>query len=228
MPNYSLNIDISATDLPTILKAGQQVTIVKQPNGPSSLMVAWVAFGPLENNTVAWTENYALYASESQIQAGATIAMMTDSPATPGQQYVLTQGGVFAPPTPVQLPPNTYAVLNQFGTNPESLTFGLAQTIQVNGTASPDNPIGAMQVLNEETGQFTPLETISVFLQANVSTSMFIGSVTSQPLSLTYGQVSSYTVAWDAAIGQFVVQSSSKAAVPARRPGGAQPQPAAR
>ncbi len=228
MPSYSLNIDIDPKDLPDILKAYQMVTIVKQTNSSSNPMVAWVAFSPLAKNTMAWTENYALYASESQIQAGATIQEMTDTIATPGLQYAFSEG-VFGTPTPVDLPPNTYEVSNQFGTTPESLLFGLAQSVQVNGSASVNNPIGAMEILNGEVGQFTPLETIQVFLQANVSTSMFVGSVTSTPLSLKYGgSAISYTILWEPSVGQFVVQSSSSRTAAAKLPRGAQPQRVAR
>ena len=35
--------------------------------------IAWLSISPLEGNQITWTENYAIYASTTQVQGGASI-----------------------------------------------------------------------------------------------------------------------------------------------------------
>jgi hypothetical protein len=215
MPSYTLNIDIDSTDLQAIYAAGESVTIVKQsPTGPS---VAWVAFLPFEANTITWTDSYALYASNTGVQGGAVISQLSNVAASPGLKYPFSNGN-FGPGVPDStLPPNTYETNNQMSAF-STLTFGLAQSVQVNGTAQPNNPINAQTVPLNQTATFTPYDNITVFLQSQVQSSQVLTTVTSQNIQLSFGgATTTQTISYTAASG-WTVLNSATAAVARMRP----------
>jgi len=72
MPTYTLSIPIDPASLKTIYASNEKLTLVKQTD-PSQAEVAWVAFAPFENNTVTWSEQYAVSAAQTKWKAGASI-----------------------------------------------------------------------------------------------------------------------------------------------------------
>src|SRR5262245_57303979 len=108
MPTYQLTIQFDSQGLATLNEAGQLVTIVKSVS--TGTPVAWVAFDPMESNTVTWTEQYSVYASTTQIQDGAQIITQSTQAAVGGNTYTLS-GGQFDNGKP-GLPATTYGVLN--------------------------------------------------------------------------------------------------------------------
>ena len=204
---YQLNIDIDPADLAVILEAGELVTIVKQTTGSAGgPQVAWVAFDPLQANSVSWQDSYTMYASRTQLEGNATINMMSQAPAGQTQSLPFTNEGSFqaADPT-IVLPSDTYGVENQYTTAP-FLVFGLAQEANVTGTSSPASPINASVVPMNQRATFQPLDVVTVFLQANTSNGMVINTVTGQPITLTFGGgTNEITIAYDAAIGGFTM-----------------------
>lgn len=205
MPNYTLNIDFDTAELPPIYAANEQVTIVKQ--SPDGKPVAWVALVPFQNNTVSWKDSYALYAARKLMQPMEVISQLSNTPASPGLQYPFAEGKFDRGTPDPGLPPNTYGTMNQMSEFPE-LTFGLAQDVQVNGTAQPNNPINAQIIPFNQTAQFTPLDKITVFLQSNVRSGMVLTTVTSQSIELSFGAATtSRTISYSARSGWTVVNS---------------------
>lgn len=216
MPSYTLNIDIDSSDLNPIYNAGELITITKQTSSGSA--VAWVAFSPFENNTVTWTDSYALYASNTSIQAGAVISQMSNVAATPGSLYPFANGAFGASSPDPTLPPNTYEISNGMPQFPQ-LTFGLAQGVQVNGTGFPNNPINAQPVPASQTATFTPYDTISVFLMSQVQTSQVLTTVVSKSIQLTFGgSTTSQTISYDAQTGGWDLVSPADQQVRLLRP----------
>jgi hypothetical protein len=203
MPIYTLNIDFDKTALDTIYKAGEKVTMIKQvANGTP---VAWVSFYPFENNSVVWEEDYALYASTTEIQSGATIMKMSDEQASEQMMYDFQSGNFGVPVPSGQLSKGMYGVTNMTPIDQAvGLTFGLAQSVQVNGTAYVNKPINADYVPSKHTSTFTPYEVIKLFLGNEINDGMVVSEVFSNALTLTFGgDISELTAKYSAINGSF-------------------------
>lgn len=203
MPTYTLNIDFEKGDLDTIYKAGEKVTMIKQTaNGTP---VAWVSFFPFENNTVTWEEEYALYSSTTEIQSGAVIQKMSDEAASEQMMYGFQNGNFGVPESSDKLSKGMYGATNKTPiTQAVGLTFGLAQSVQVNGTAQPDKPINADWVPSQHIATFTPYEKIQLFLDSEINDGMVVTEVYSSTLVLTFGgEISVLTAKYNATTGSF-------------------------
>jgi|JI8StandDraft_2_1071088.scaffolds.fasta_scaffold04649_4 hypothetical protein len=205
MPNYQLNIVFDTDDLQTIKAAEEKVTLMKKTNKGKPL--AWVAFLPFQNNTVAWEEDYALYASKVTTQSGATIYKLSDVDASPMVSYPFQDYGAFG--IPVQdssIKKGQYKVVNNYQ-DEAFLTFGLAQGVQVNGTAFPNRPINASIVPREHDATFIPLTEVVIFLDSQVTSGMVITEVSSPQTPLIFGgDVTEITVKYDSNSGLFIQQ----------------------
>ena len=201
---YQLNIDFSQADLATVLAAQELVTITKQTGGGSGPSVAWVAFSPLQANSVTWQDQYTMYASRTALQGGATINMMSQATALETKSLPFGNTGSFGNPDPaVTLPSDSYGLENQYGTTPY-LVFGLAQEANISGTAFPASPINATIVPANQSAVFQPLDIVQVFVQANVDNGMVLSQVAGQALTLTFGAgVNEITILYNAATGGF-------------------------
>ena len=182
--NYQLNISIDQTGLSNIYKAAQYVTIVKSvttnPLASGNLPVAWITFSPWSTNNISWYETYSIYASNTSMQAGATISLTTQT--TPGIQlgwtYTLQSG--FFTGAPGSTP--TFNAANQQQGSTMS-TFGLAQPAIVNG-ANVLAPLNATTVMYNQTASFTPIENVSVFLSSYSNNGVVIAQVASNALAV--------------------------------------------
>jgi len=205
MPNYQLNVVFESDDLQTIKAAGEKVTLLKKTN--SGVPLAWVAFLPFQKNTVAWEEDYALYASKVATQSGATIYKLSDVDANPMVCYPFQDYGAFG--VPIQdnnIKKGQYKISNNYQ-DEAMLTFGLAQGVQVNGTAFPNKPINAAIVPRDHEATFIPLTEIVIFLDSKISSGMVITEVSSTPTTLTFGgDTTEITVKYDAHSGLFIQQ----------------------
>ena len=181
---YQLNIAIDQNGLNNIYAAGQAVTLVKSvvsnPLVSGNLPIAWLNFQPLMQNQVTWIENYYIYATTTQLQAGATIkqSSVTTVPVQTGWDYTFKSGqfsGAQGGAT------GTYNMDNQQGSG---FSFGLAQQAVVNNVSTMA-PLNAIPVLVNEGASFTPYETISVFLSASVDNGVVLSQVSSNALAVT-------------------------------------------
>ncbi len=185
MPTYTLNLAVDDAGLAAINASGQKVTIVKSVGSGED--VAWLLFEPLESNTITWEETYSVYASATNIEAGATIATQSTKVASGGNSYTFENGsfsnGVPGPG------PTEYVVENQDSaitiSGVEMITSGLYQGAVVNGNNTAA-PLNAASVLFNETGTFTPIETIQVYLSSYNNNGLVISSVASNALTVTY------------------------------------------
>lgn len=182
--NYQINISIDSPGVTQIHQNAQFITIVKNvtsnPLATGNLQVAWLTFQPFQNNQISWVETYYLYATQTQLQAGATILMtsQTSAPVQLGPLYDFS-GSIFSvDPSPGA--PNTYNVENLNG---QSLTFGLAQFANING-ASVMAPLNATPIGNDQQATFTPIETVSIYLSSFSNNGVVISQVAGSALTI--------------------------------------------
>ena len=207
MPNYSLNVEFDEKDLPILHKAKQKVIIVKHTNADdneNSNHVAWVTFTPYIHNSVDWSTEFALYASTSLSQNGATINKLSDKMASPKLNYIFDEAIFQKAKAVPSLGSNTFAVTNEMAEEP-ALTFGLAQNVNVNNTAYANHPINAILVPRGQTAEMTPIERIDVYLQSNINNSTVISQISSLSLEVEYsGEETEHTIKYDGITGRFV------------------------
>ena len=180
---YQLQIEIDQAGVQNINSTGQSVTIVKSITSSLSggnLPVAWLTFSPLESNIVTWQENYGLYASTTQAQAGATIAMTSQSSGTVQAGWLYTfENGIFSGATGVG---STFNVDNQ--DNAYSFSFGLSQQAIVNNVPVMA-PLNCVPVPYNEDASFTPIESLSIFLSSYSNNGVVISQVAGNALAVT-------------------------------------------
>lgn len=206
MASYRLNITFKEKDMDLIYETGEKVVLVKHTEGNADSQVAWVTFDPLMYNTIDWQNDFAVYASTSDLQNGAKISMMSDKMASPKIMYNFNSGH-FRDPAPADtLGANTYAICNNFRQK-KAITFGLAQQIVVNDEAFPNKPINAILVPFGQSAQMTPIEKIDVYLICDIETSTVVSKVMSPVLTVTYGdEIVTNTIEYNGDTGKFFLK----------------------
>jgi hypothetical protein len=209
---FSLSLNIDSQSL-NYIKAAPQNIVIAKPVASSNPNVAWLSFDPFGSNTVTWDESYGIYASTTQFQNGATINKMSEAPypAQDGTLYTLTPSAVFTGPSTSGNPPpaGTFEVINNMPPSQyPALTFGLEQKATVNGSAQQATPLNAQVVLATQTAMFTPLTTVFVWLQANLSSGTMITQVIGKASIVTFGNgVADQSLSYDPNTGMFVPDS---------------------
>jgi hypothetical protein len=187
---YELDISIDPKGVERINGAGQFVTIVKEVShggdaaaestGP--LPVAWLSIVPESTNKLTWDEQYWLYETDVQVQAGVVITQgsQTTDPADSGNTYEFVQGE-FQNAKP-GLAAGEFGVLDQ-ADDSVPRAFGLSQQCMVGGTMVT-SPINAINVLNTQTAIFQPYEKVSIFLASYADNGTVISQVTGNALTV--------------------------------------------
>lgn len=206
MASYRLNISFNESDLDLIYSTGEKVVIVKHTEGNADSQVAWVTFSPLMYNTIDWTNDFAVYASTTDLQNGATINMMSNKMASTQILYNF-KNGYFKDPTPDEnIGANTYAIMNNY-LNKKALTFGLAQSVVVNDEAFPNKPINGILVPYGQTAQMTPIEKIDIYLMCDIETSTVVSKITSPVLTITYtAEETCHSIEYNGNSGKFFLK----------------------
>lgn len=202
MSDFELNIQFRSEDVRLIQQADQKVTLLKEVAGSSGQPVTWVTFNPFEGNTVNWTLDFGLYASNTLIQNGATIdKRSTVDPASSGVLYPFADGTFDNPTGDAGV--NNYGIQNHYDTA-QQLTFGVAQSVTANGTAFEANPLNAVPVLFNQEAIFTPIEKVTIFLQGKFDNGVILTEVQGGALTVDLTNNPSQAVHYDAAKGKFL------------------------
>jgi hypothetical protein len=210
--DFNLNVAFTNEQLQILYITGTNVIIAKptmggQPN------VAWLAFKPLQANTVSWSEQYGIYASTQSITNGAKLTQLSSVPvpAADNKLYTLQDSGVIAGPNPGGQP-GAFTVLNQYSGKPY-MTVGLYQNANVNGTDILNNAVSAAPVLLQSTAAMTPFTTVYIWLQSQVTGNTVVTNVTSPMTALKFGgSIDSISVAYDSASGKFLPATAGRSA----------------
>ncbi|MDR1184531.1 MAG: hypothetical protein LBK67_07020 [Coriobacteriales bacterium] len=202
MSRYRLNINLEKSDLDAIYAAKQHVIIVKHTAERKSA-VAWVSFTPFEHNTVEWGGDFVLYASSGETQGGATISKLSERLGQCETDAIFDNGYFSVVRPNSAIGPNSYEVTNN-DRDDAKLTFGLAQSVSVNGTAFVNHPINAVIVPRGHSAVLTPVEEIDVFLEANIDNSTVLSRIDSKSISLRYtGDTVELSIRYDPINGVF-------------------------
>lgn len=113
MAKYRLNVTFNTKDLDLIYETGEKVVLVKHTEGNADSQVAWVTFNPLMDNTIDWENDFAVYASTTDIQNGEQINMMSDIMANSQILYHFDNGYFKNPEQSAILGENTCAIINE-------------------------------------------------------------------------------------------------------------------
>ncbi len=204
MAKYRLNVSFNENDLRTIYNANERVVIVKHTAGNADSQVAWVTFRPFMENTIDWSEDFAIYASSTNIENGATINKLSDKDAATKIQYQFLDG-IFQNATPqASLGDNTYSLSNQMS-DYAGLTFGLAQSVNVNGEAFVNHPINALYLPYGQNVNMTPIEKIDIYLKSDVEEGTVISHISSVVMPVEYTEAESvHSILYSGAAGKFI------------------------
>ncbi|HEX6292032.1 MAG TPA: hypothetical protein VFZ66_22790 [Herpetosiphonaceae bacterium] len=209
MPTYTLELLIDEDDL-RIIKGAQQNIVLAKPTGDNaSPNVAWQSFDPFQENSVTWSEEYGLYASNTKIVNGARIAKMSGvKSATDKAYYSFRSDATFYGPNQDGDAPGIgqYRIFNEMPSSQyPALTFGLMQSATINGRLSDSRPLNAQYVPASQQVTFTPLTTVYVWLQSTLTSGTVITEVASKHTEVIFGgSVTTITLRYDSSRGMFV------------------------
>lgn len=199
MSEYQLTIEFAPDDLLKIQEAGQKVAIVKGSGQYGISNVIWVAFEPLEKNVLNWTSQYGLFASSAPVRFDKVLQpTSTQHNAEPGITYPF-ENGSFSPPESKSSPKN-YSVENRM---PDNLTFGLVQTVELNGETHGSSLVSASRIPTRSDEEFMPAERVFLFLMENAETGMMILTNRSQGLEVKLTSKREQVVHYDGEEGEF-------------------------
>jgi len=130
-PGYELHFVLSRADVHHIRKNNLMIAIMKKvkSNASSDSDVIWVASSAFRKVLVCWREDYAVYASATDIEAGNAVVLNSLMRADTGHSYIF-EGGTFSDDGVAS--GDAFHVVNQSSIH-HRLTLGLAQGATVNG-----------------------------------------------------------------------------------------------
>ncbi len=204
MSSYRLNIHFTEEALKVIYAAHQKLALTKAVAGNMGKSVIWVATLPFERNAIEWKENYMLYSSREEVQNGANIKKLSDTTAIDNVVYDFSSA-IFQNAKPSEcVGVNEYAVHNAMD-HYESLTFGLAQEVTVNGQTREGNPINALTLPYNHTAVMAPVEKVRIFLANSVDDGIVMSKQFSNAIEVEFrGNETEKTITYDCEKGMFI------------------------
>lgn len=201
MTTFDLTLLIDSAGLQKIRAANHHVVLARQI-GMGKANVAWLAFDPIMKNSVSWSDSYGLYASQSPIQPGVRIVMLSSIPqAELGLAYSYANG-LFSPTGSAS--PGMVTVQNSSHGN---LTMGLTQSAVANGEPANLFPVNAAPAYPNQNVSFTPSDTTYVWIGAEIPDLLIDGPPTTAT-PVTFGSsVTNITLNYDVTTGRFVPHS---------------------
>ena len=170
----SLTIQIDASGLSTLQAAGQAPVLVKSFVN-RAYAVIWQKITLAEQVIVTWSGEYQVFASTTQLAAGASLQVNSHESATAGQLYSFS-GGQFGAESAGLPTTDQIGIANQdagFGVPNGIGTFGVAETAQLGGQQAT-NPLDAQAVPAENTAYSVLTERVFIFPASGVSAGSII------------------------------------------------------
>lgn len=209
MADYNLNVAFTNEQLQVLYMTGSNVVVAKQSGG-SKPNVAWQVFRPMQANTLAWAEEYGIYASTSDVVNGAKLSQLSNVPigAAMSKLYTLETSAVISGPASGGQA-NAFALQNLY--DKPYMTVGLYQDATVNGTEIAGNATSAAAVIKASTAYMTPYTTVYIWIQSDVVSNSVVTTVTSPMTQLKYGAgISTFSVQYDSDSGKFINSGKAK------------------
>ncbi|RBW61926.1 hypothetical protein DS884_02660 [Tenacibaculum sp. E3R01] len=201
---FQLNFNFTDQDLKHIYETNSNVAIAK-PVGGGKPSVAWLILKPFQNNTLEFKEELGIYVSNTEVQTGAKITMLSSTPIPSAQNklYTLEDNGTISGPSNGGSP-NSYALQNNFSNNPY-MTVGLYQNAVVNGQVINNNPISGNSVLFRSTITMEPANSLYLWIESNLQTATIVNNVTSPMTKIDFsGGETQISLKYDATSGTFI------------------------
>lgn len=204
MSNYKLNIHFTEKALKDIYAEHQRLALTKEVLGNKGKSVVWVSTLPFVRNTIEWEENYIIYSSVEEVHNGANIEKLSDVTAIDNVVYDFSSA-VFRNPKPSDcVNANEYAVHNAMDRY-DSLTFGLAQEVKVNGRAQKGNPINALPLPYNHTAVMSPTGKVKIFLASSVNDGIVMSKQFSNAIEVEFcGDETEKTITYDYEKGMLI------------------------
>lgn len=191
--SVSVQVSIPQQVVQQLLQSGFSIATAFPPSQSQMPPVLWNATQPGPAMTYQWQNQFGLYASQTRLQAGARINIVSQlNSVQSGQLYPFQADGAFGGPTG-GAPNNTVGVINQMT---QTMTFGLIQQAVINGQMQGPGPVSASSVPTGMTFPIPELATIGFFItqtnQAGVvlasipQPSILIDTATSPQINLSF------------------------------------------
>lgn len=216
MSTCSIQLLIDPADLHAIRSAHRNIVLARPANDGHSPHVIWQSFTPDEDNTVAWSDDYAVYAANTPLKHGARIfpTRSMPYPAMAAGSYVFTGDARFHGPYSSEgaLSDKQFCIYNEVPcAHYPALTFGLAQPALINGVPSNVRPISAQSIAAHQAAVFSPLNTVHIWLQAELDSGAVQTYLPEAVTTVQLGRIShAQTLKFDAAQGIFLPYSFAK------------------
>jgi len=208
---YQLNITFDTAQLQAIYAAKQNVTIAKIVTGEEAF--SWVSFSPLEANVVTWADSdFFIYGAFSTGSQGTEINSIITQAVLPGQNYTLEPTGTFSEPTAVPIGSDGFQVTNQYSAV-SYLTFGLMQSVTINGANIANAPTNAQIVLLGQHAIFRPTSQLIIFMASDIPAGQSIdpstenGAIGPSTTIIFTPAEETISIAYDSASGGFLQTS---------------------
>lgn len=181
---YTITIAIDAQGIQAITSSGQYVALSKLVTGVgNSPTVLWLAFSPLGQNTVTWTDACGIYVTTTPLKPANTLLVnaQTDGAALPDLLYSFARGQ-FTAGTQTGA---GYGVADQTPDPHGAVySFGLLQNATVNDTAA-SAPTNALSMLYGEEAWFVQQQTVSLYLAYACPNGTVISGIPPTALTIT-------------------------------------------
>lgn len=216
MSNCSIQLLIDPADLQALRVMNRNIVIARSANNGQAPYVVWQSFAPGEDNTVSWAEDYAIYAANTPLKHGARMLPTRSMPypAMPAGAYVFTADALFHGPYSSDQPLGTrqFCIHNEVPpSHYPALTFGLAQSAVINDMPSNIRPISAQSIAAHEAAVVSPLNTVHVWLQADLFSGTVQAYLPEVVTTVKLGWLShKQTLKYDAAEDTFIPYSAVK------------------
>lgn len=216
MSTCSIQLLIDPADLHAIRAVYRNIVLARPANDDHSPYVIWQSFTPDADNTVVWSDDYAIYAANTPLKHGSRIAPTRSMPypALSAGSYVFTGDARFHGPYSSEgaLSDKQFCIYNEVPcAHYPALTFGLAQTARINGAPTNVRPLNAQSIPAHEAAIFSPVNTVHIWLQAELPSGTVQTYLPEAVTTVQLGRIShAQTLKYDAAQGIFLPYSLAK------------------
>ena len=227
MSSYTLTITLTVAQVNDFHNSNNQIMLAKSSSAGGAPNVIWLALPPMQNNVVAWDEQYGLYFSVQPFPPGTGMLLGSDiiingSVAAPiaGQElYTLLGNNTIAGPGSSQGPAGTYSLLNSSSSSSSSnsnsrdtVVVGLTQAATVNGTPIlKQMPILADALMQGQTDTISTSPEVYIWAQSPGGLANFqVQLVTGGNLLLPFGSSDiALSVTYNSDTGMFELSTDS-------------------
>jgi hypothetical protein len=183
VPQYTLVVELDAAGLADSSEDGLRLVVAK-PSGSNRPNVAWLARDPGERTTISWDDTYGLYAAVVPERDGLPLRVVASVyPAPDGAIHPFVGTAFGEPVADGRIPRGHYDVRND---DECAVTFGLLQTVTIDGQRSIPTPLNAVVVPPGFTADFTAVTTVYVWAEAGVDGSSVVSQVPPDATEVTF------------------------------------------